>query len=254
MPHSTVWRILKKENLYPYHSQKVQNLLPGDSELRLNFCKWLQENRHQVSSILFTDEASFTRDGVNNMRNKHNWDYENPHATVESCFQHRFSINVWCGIIDNHLVGPFIFEGRLTGNEYLMFLQNNLPELLENLPLITRQQLIFQQDGAPIHFARGVRNYLNATFGNNWIGREGPINWPPRSPDLTPMDYYVWGHMKSIVYAEKVTTKNELMERILNAFEILKNNPDTVKRATQGILRRADICVHSQGGHFEQLL
>lgn len=98
LPQSTVWRILKKENLYPYHFQKVQNLLPGDFALRINFCQWLQENRHKVSSILFTDEATFTRDGINNLRNNHHWSYENPHVTVECSFQHRFSVNVWCGI------------------------------------------------------------------------------------------------------------------------------------------------------------
>jgi len=58
--------------------------------------------------ILFTDEATFTRNGINNTRNSHNLAQDNPHATVETNFQTRFSVNVWCGIINDMLIGPVI--------------------------------------------------------------------------------------------------------------------------------------------------
>ena len=45
---------------------------------------------------------------------------------------------------------------------------------------------------------------LNESFPNRWLGRGGPVAWPPRSPDLTPLDYYLWGHMKTLVYETKV--------------------------------------------------
>ncbi|KAJ4440129.1 hypothetical protein ANN_08267 [Periplaneta americana] len=48
-------------------------------------------------------------------------------------------------------------------------------------------------DGAPPHFGRHVRNHLNATFPDRWIGRGGPVTWPPRSPDLTALDSFLWG-------------------------------------------------------------
>jgi len=47
------------------------------------------------------------------------WADENPHATVASNFQLRFSVNVWCAVLDDELIGPFILEGRLTGEAYL---------------------------------------------------------------------------------------------------------------------------------------
>jgi len=55
------------------------------------------------------------------------WADENSHATVESNFQLRFSVNVWCAVLDDQLIGPFILEGRLTGEAYLQFLQEELP-------------------------------------------------------------------------------------------------------------------------------
>ena len=67
-----------------------------------------------VSTILFTDEASFTRDGIFNFHNSHNLDEENPDVIVHSKHQHQFSLNVWAGIIDKFLIGPFFLDGKLT--------------------------------------------------------------------------------------------------------------------------------------------
>jgi len=88
--------------------------------------------------IIFTDEAQFNRDIVNNTHNSHVWGDENPHATVESNFQQRFSVNVWCAVLDDQLTGPFILEGRLTGEAYLRFLQEELPQLMEDVLLNKR--------------------------------------------------------------------------------------------------------------------
>jgi len=41
------------------------------------------------------------------------WSDENPHATVENVFQILFSVNVWCGVLDDQLIGPLFFEGSL---------------------------------------------------------------------------------------------------------------------------------------------
>ncbi|GFG36095.1 hypothetical protein Cfor_03668 [Coptotermes formosanus] len=58
----------------------------------------------------------------------------------------------------------------------------------------------FQQDGAPPHYHRDVRKCLNTRFPGRWIGRAAPIPWPPRSPDLTPLDFFLWGIVKDRVY------------------------------------------------------
>ena len=103
--------------------------------------------------ILFTDEATFTRDSVNNSRNVHTWSQDNPHETIVTNFQRRFSVNVWCGVIDNRLIVPFVFDNNLTGDTYKAFLRNELPGLLEDILLKVRSQMYFQHDGAPPHFS-----------------------------------------------------------------------------------------------------
>ena len=58
----------------------------------LNFAKCLNGSRELHRYSMFTDESHFNRDGVNNTRNSHVWADDNPHATVESNFQQRFSV------------------------------------------------------------------------------------------------------------------------------------------------------------------
>jgi len=69
--------------------------------------------------------------------------------------------------------------------------------------LATRIAMHFQHDGAPSHYTRHVMQHLNDTFPNRSIGRGSTINWPPRSPDLTPLDFHLCGLMKSEVYRKK---------------------------------------------------
>jgi hypothetical protein len=53
--------------------------------------------------------------------------------------------------------------------------------------------LILMQDGAPPHFALDVRDWLDRRFSGRWLCRRGPHEWPARSPDLTPCDFFLWG-------------------------------------------------------------
>jgi len=80
--------------MYAYHVQRLQHLTPGDFAERLEFCKWLNGSRQLHRHILFTDEVQFSRDGLINTHNFNVWADENPHTTVESNFQLRFSVGV----------------------------------------------------------------------------------------------------------------------------------------------------------------
>ena len=96
VPYMRVWSALHAEVMYPCHMKQVQHLRPGDIAERLEFCKWLSGSRQLHRYILFTDKAQFNRDGVNNTHKSHVWADENPHTTVESNFQLRFSVCVVC--------------------------------------------------------------------------------------------------------------------------------------------------------------
>ena len=99
-----MWRTLHEGDLYPYHDQRVQHLQPGDHAQRFDLCHWITAHPELLSVILFADEASFTRDGINNSRNVHTWSHGNPRETRVTIFQRRFSVNVWCGVLGNRLI------------------------------------------------------------------------------------------------------------------------------------------------------
>ncbi|GFT49188.1 uncharacterized protein TNCV_2860311 [Trichonephila clavipes] len=76
------------------------------------------------------------------------------------------------------------------------------------------QELWFQQDGTTCRTARATFDLLKDTFGDRRIAHLGPVNWPPRSCDLTPQDYFMWGYVKSLVYADKPQTLDHLEDNI----------------------------------------
>ncbi|CAH1964393.1 unnamed protein product [Acanthoscelides obtectus] len=146
-----VWQTLREEGLYPFHVQRVQALQPDDFPARVRFCEWLlhqhDNNPDFLKYILVTDESTFTRNGVNNFRNTHVWSVENPHAVRRAHFQQTFSVNVWAGMVNGMLIGPFILPNRLDGMQYLDFLRNILPSLLEDVPLSwCRQRIVFSDE------------------------------------------------------------------------------------------------------------
>lgn len=259
--HATKWVVhetLREQLLHPYHVQKVHAMSPADYPARVNYANWFlqrfRQNPNFISIVLFTDEAGFTRDGVINCHNLHIWHEENPHAIVQTKHQHRFMVNVWAGIVGNHLIGPFFFEDRLNGGLYLQFLQQNLNGLLENVPLEIRNHMWFMHDGAPPHFSNLVRQHLSNTFGDRWIGRGGPILWPPRSPDMTPLDFFLWGNLKRLVYSTPVHTREDLIERITHHCNEIRDNPGMLFQVQREYIRRMRKCIDVQGAHFENLL
>lgn len=198
MSSTSVWRVLRRRLVMkPYRLQLVQALRRGDKTRRLEFAttilQTLDTDEHFCSRINFSDEATFHLSGKVNRHNVRIWGLENPHATLE---HERDSpkVNVFCALSRRKLYGPFFFEGNtVTGASYLQMLQDWLfPQLQED----KQEDFIFQQDGAPPHWSLAVRHFLNETLPQRWIGRSGDrdlslLHWPPRSPDITPCDFFV---------------------------------------------------------------
>ncbi|GBM98898.1 hypothetical protein AVEN_1210-1, partial [Araneus ventricosus] len=123
--HSIVWGVLRDEGLHPYHIQQVQALILADYAPRVEFARWfLQQLAAQPdfsAHVLFTDECTFTREGISNTHNHHALASSNTQDTRPHAYQKRFSVNVWVGIVGDHLIGPYLLLFRLDGRRYLTF-------------------------------------------------------------------------------------------------------------------------------------
>jgi hypothetical protein len=204
----TIWRALHEQLLYPYHLQRGQDHMPADFPARENFSRCFVQRSAEhffVLSLLFKNEARFSRDEIINIHNQHQWAEENPHGIIHSRHQQQFSIDARTVIVGDCLVGPHVLPRRLTGNRF----RDDLPNLLEDVPLAVRARIWYMHDGAPAHFSRAVRAVLNNTHHDRWIGRRGPIAWPPRSPDLNPLSFYLWGHLNVLLYAAAVDNEEK---------------------------------------------
>ncbi|GFX91673.1 uncharacterized protein TNCV_3682591 [Trichonephila clavipes] len=99
-------------------------------------------------------------------------------------------------------------------------------------------ELWFQQDGATCHTARGAIDLLKDTFGDRLISRFGPVNWPPRSCDLTSLDYLLWGYVKSLVYADKPQTLDHLEDNIRRVIADIR--PQMLEKVIENWTSRLD--------------
>ncbi|GFW11490.1 uncharacterized protein TNCV_3810091 [Trichonephila clavipes] len=114
------------------------------------------------------------------------------------------------------------------------------------------QELWFQQDGATCHTARATIDLLKDTFGDHLISRFGPVNWPPRSCDLTPLDYFLWGYVKSLVYADKPQTPDHLEDNIHRVIADIR--PHMLEKVIENWTSRLDYIRASRGSPMPEII
>ena len=97
-------------------------------------------------------------------------------------------LNVWCGLFHDRDIGPFILEHSITGAVYLGMIENFVMRQIEDL----NEDVIFI---TTVHhqWSCNVRYFLDQKMPGRWIGRDGPIPWPPRSPAIIPLDFFFVG-------------------------------------------------------------
>ncbi|GFW56263.1 uncharacterized protein TNCV_1877831 [Trichonephila clavipes] len=149
-------------------------------------------------------------------------------------------LTVWCALWAGGIIGPYFKndEGHnvtVNGDRYRAMITNFFIPELNNHDV---QELWFQQDGATCHTARATIDLLKDTFGDRLISRFGPVNWPPRSCDLTPLDYFLWGYVKSLVYADKPQTLDHLEDNICRVIADIR--PQMLEKVIENWTSRLD--------------
>ena len=121
--------------------------------------------------------------------------------------------------------------------------------------LLTRRdlrRLWFMQDGATCHCTERVLTWLHSKISARIISRRSAIPWPPQSPDLNPLDFWLWGYLGKMIFDANPQTVSNLMQTVENARGTI--TPAQVVKAATNFEKRSHICIQENAGHFQQLL
>ncbi|GFW60703.1 putative transposable element [Trichonephila clavipes] len=191
---------------------------PNDHQARRRFVEWAQNEIAVVPDfhkrILFSDEAHFWLNGYVNKQNCRIWSESNPQVYVETPL-HPEKLTVWCALWAGAVVPT-------------------------------------RRHGATCHTDRATIDLLKDTLGDRLISRFGPVNWPPRSCDLTPLDYFLWGYVKSLVYADKPQTLDHLEDNIHRV--IADRWPQMLEKVIENWTSRLDYIRASRGSPMPEII
>ncbi|GFS73474.1 uncharacterized protein TNCV_1101811 [Trichonephila clavipes] len=176
----------------------------------------MAEDDDWLSNLLWTDEAHLTLRGSVNTHNCRIWATENPRTVVETPL-HDEKVTVWGGFTTSTVIGPFFFEEM-------------------------------RDSGVVTATVTGERS-----FGDDRVlSCHFHHAWPPRPPDLSPCDYWLWGYLKSQVYRDRPTSLGMLKDNI--RLQCLTVTLDMLYTAVHNIIPRLQLLLRNDGGHIEHFL
>ncbi|GFX41362.1 putative transposable element [Trichonephila clavipes] len=196
---SNVWiaRSLADANEDLDLKKAVEEFLLENSSETIGNATWREVNRkvdyrkNRLRSLL-NGEAHFWLNGYVNKQNCRIWSEANPQVYVETLL-HPEKLTVWCALWAGGIIGPYFLKNDEGHNV-----------TVSGAVVPTRRR----------NMSHSSIDLLKDTFGDRLISRFGPVKWPPRSCDLTPLDYFLWGYVKSLVYADKPQTLDHLEDNL----------------------------------------
>ena len=253
IPQTTVQRILRKDlRWFPYKPNLVQPLSDRHIQERNRFCHWLlSKGADFPQQVIWSDEKMWMDKRIPNKQNERYWAAENPYIDIDCSTQTVHKRMSWAGIVDGKVILYWFDEGvRLNHESYLDILRTFVwPRVRRK---VADQDLWWQQDGATSHTVEIVRNWLDTKFDGRVISNKMTHVWPPCSPDLSPLDFWFWGHAMHHLKTTKPLTIEQLMVDVNNFASHL--DQETVKKAVKDIISRAGCCLDNGGSAFESKL
>ena len=271
MSKSSFNRGIKKLGFHPYKLIYKNKLKPCDFPRRVAMCNHVLtrngEDQTWLNNLWTSDEANFNLNGIVNSKNVLCYAPKfggRPQDFSVETVKHPDGVMVFaCLRLDGKKMPLKFFyprwvngervSGSLDGEGYYKLLRYHcLPHIRAvNNGCLDGQT--WQQDGASPHRTTRVMNYLQASFGTNLLalGSEtrGGREWCPNSPDLAPLDFCIWGVMKSHVFQHPMPqSRDELVEKIISVWETFIT-VDLIKRAAKGFLSRCQKVLDQGGRH-----
>ena len=151
---SSFYRTIKELGFRPFKPCAAIDLSDDDFDRRQEFCESMIDRINAepgiLDKIIWSDESEFKLNGTINRHNCRYWASTNSHELIPRS-QYADGVMVWCGITSSGIIGPYFFEGNVTGTSYLRMLEDYV------WPRVKHKRMYFQQDGAPAHYSLQVR-------------------------------------------------------------------------------------------------
>jgi transposase len=255
--HMSVWRIAKRDlALSSFRRISGQVLNDATKTKRLKRCKQLLRRItvRKLKRTFFTDEKVFYLDPPANCSTSRLWSAgRKTEVSSERLIRQRakFSrrVMVSAGVCCSGK-GRLHFVPEKTKINAQHYTSQLLPLLTEDCRHLLNDEFVFQQDGAPAHTSKQTQDWLQQNCPE-FIGKE---EWPPNSPDLNPLDYFVWSAM--LEKYQKMLPKPKTIAELKTVLdEIWSSLPQqSIEKAVLAFRKRLQACIQSDGGHFEHLL
>ncbi|QQP52144.1 Transposable element tcb2 transposase [Caligus rogercresseyi] len=192
--------------------------------------------------IFYSDEKNFNQDQKVNKKNNR-WLCSDP-SEVPIVMATKFPATVMVlGVISNKgdVMPPHVFEAGLRVNSkvYLDVLKNIVKPWMDQVA--GDRPYLWQQDGAPAHTAKKVQDWCEDNFPHFW----GKEVWPPSSPDLNPLDFFVWGVAERDTNRSPHSTKQSLINSITEVFANFDR--ESVVNACSRVRSRLEEVVDAKG-------
>lgn len=260
MRKTSVHTILRNDlKLTPYVIPIKQSLSRQDAVAREAMAGWflgmMENDPAWIQHVWFSDETHFYLHSNINKRTNVYWGMEKP-TIVNQRPLHSPKVTAWCALSSTGIIGPFFFEDQRGvtvnvdqqsyGSVFKLFVRA-LGRKVGDL-----HTEWYQQDGATPHCAINTLALLRRSFGNRIISRRTDTPWAPHSPDLNPLDFFLWGYSKDRVYENSPQTTDELKQEIRRVVRGV--TVDACRNTIENFTKRVKLCIQQKGMHFEQLL
>ena len=159
---------------------------------------------------------------------------------------HDLKIGVWYTVSETKIVGPIFFQSTLNIDIHLHILEQFNNQLTPQ----DKMQFFFQQDGTTCCMSHRSLTRVHDMFTEKRTISKGL--WPPRFPDLSSCDFYLWETLKQKVYANNPHNLDQLKENITNA--IRRITREELQTVSANAVNCAQKCIDVNREHFQHLL
>ena len=247
--HSSVCRMVKRKGIKQFKRIKTPQMNEGTRTRRVERATGLLEkfekNPRIIERAVFQDESDFPLEiPLNSQNDRVYYKGQKKNVPDENLFHptNRQSLKVMVSAaLTWHGITKPIFVNRqglkVNAKNYRKHLKNQLfPAINQVYP---RENWIFIQDGASSHTSNLVQDFLHETIPRRYVKRN---EWPPKSPDSNPLDYYFWSKVKRKVYEGRLNnpfkSEQEMISRIKAVWNECASNLSEIRKAMKEFPQR----------------